>query len=239
MENIEAIVENANKSLKIDKISTIGIITTLVLSCAYPLSFLASILFIIWKIYIRKKKAVFLSYSITPEERKIINEKMDPLKKIARSSNIWEIIQSKAVADKKYSAGATSLVKRINCSSSMTFPFPFKSNEMPICFKSKNIKLVFLPDVLFIIKGGKIYFDTYSNSTISLSGTRFVESEKVPSDAKVIDKTWKYVNKSGAADKRFSDNRQLPVCLYGKLTIQSKINNIVLMFSNSDVQNEL
>ena len=236
MENLEAIVENANKSLKFDKISTIGIIGTLILGCAYPLFFLVSILFIVWKIYIRKKKVVVLTSSINSEERKLVNDRMTPLKKIANSSKIWEIVQSNAVSNKKYSAGATSLVKRVTCSSSSTLPFPFKSNETPICFKSKNITLVFLPDILFVIKGWKIYSVKYSNSTISLSGTSFVESEKVPPDAKIIDKTWKYVNKSGAPDKRFSDNRQLPVCLYGKLTVQTKIDNIVLMFSNSDIK---
>lgn len=82
MENIESIVENANKSLKIDKISTIGIIGTLLLGCAYPLFFFVSCFFIIWKIYVRKKKFVILNYSITTEERKAINERMSRSKKL-------------------------------------------------------------------------------------------------------------------------------------------------------------
>ena len=31
---------------------------------------------------------------------------------------------------------------------------------------------------------------------------------------KVVDRTWKYVNKSSGPDKRFKDNRELPIVLY-------------------------
>ena len=49
----------------------------------------------------------------------------------------------------------------------------------------------------------------------------FVESEHVPEDAKVVGQTWAKSNKDGSPDRRFSNNYQIPVCLYGRLTMSS------------------
>ena len=48
-----------------------------------------------------------------------------------------------------------------------------------------------------------------------------MEDGYVPRDAKVVGKTWQYVNKDGGPDRRFSNNRQMPVALYGALLIDS------------------
>ena len=34
----------------------------------------------------------------------------------------------------------------------------------------------------------------------------------------IVDKTWKYVNKSGGPDRRFKNNHELPICLYQEMT---------------------
>ena len=179
-----------------------------------------------------------LEYTIDEEQRTAINERMSPLKKIARSNKIWRITQSSSVIDTKYTSGAGTTINRVACSASTTLPFPFKSNEESICFKYGNETLIFLPDKFFIIQNGKIGALNYSDLTSTVSGTRFVESETVPTDAKIVDHTWKYVNKSGGPDRRFNDNRQLPICLYGELNLRSNTGNIntVLMFSNTDIE---
>lgn len=50
---------------------------------------------------------------------------------------------------------------------------------------------------------------------------RYVESESVPGDARIIDQTWQYVNKKGGPDKRFKNNRQLPICAYSQLNLST------------------
>lgn len=67
--------------------------------------------------------------------------------------------------------------------------------------------------------------------------TRFIEEEAVPKDAEVVGRTWKYVNKSGGPDRRFKNNRELPICLYGEIELRSESGlNTVLMFSNADLK---
>ncbi|MBK7554581.1 MAG: DUF4236 domain-containing protein [Flavobacteriales bacterium] len=50
---------------------------------------------------------------------------------------------------------------------------------------------------------------------------RFVESEKVPSDAIVYEHTCAKVNKNGSPDKRFKGNYQIPICTYGVMRFSS------------------
>ena len=51
---------------------------------------------------------------------------------------------------------------------------------------------------------------------------RFVENERVPPDAVVVDTTWSKVNKNGERDRRFADNRQIPIMAYGQLAFRSR-----------------
>ena len=237
-EGLEEMIVSANKSLKYNKYATIGIIASLILGCSYPFLFLVAIGFIAWKIYIKKNGIIDLDYTIDEEQRALITERMLPLRKIAQSSKIWRITQTSSVIDTRYTSGASSSIRRTACSTSTTLPFPFQSNEEAICFKSGRETFIFLPDKFFMIQKGVVGALNYSDLTSSVKGTRFVESEIVPADAKIIDRTWKYVNKNGSPDKRFSDNRELPVCLYGELILRSNTGavNTVLMFSNSDIQ---
>lgn len=83
------------------------------------------------------------------------------------------------------------------------------------------------------MRGVKVGAIDYKDIKVKVSETRFVESCLVPSDAQVIDYTWKYVNKNGTPDKRFNNNRQLPVCLYGSIYISSTSGiNVELQCSN-------
>ncbi len=43
----------------------------------------------------------------------------------------------------------------------------------------------------------------------------------MPGDAKVVDRTWRFVNKTGGPDKRFKDNRELPIALYEEIELTS------------------
>jgi hypothetical protein len=65
--------------------------------------------------------------------------------------------------------------------------------------------------------------------------TRFVEQDAVPSDAQVVDQTWRYVNRNGGPDRRFNNNRQIPIVLYAELHLTSPRGlNIVVESSNLD-----
>lgn len=63
----------------------------------------------------------------------------------------------------------------------------------------------------------------------------FLEDGVVPSDSNVIGNTWAKVNKNGSPDRRFKDNYQIPICLYGNIEIKSATGlNESYCFSNHD-----
>ena len=59
-------------------------------------------------------------------------------------------------------------------------------------------------------------------------------------DATAVDKTWKYVNKDGEQDRRFNDNREIPVLQYLALrfTSDSGLNELVYL-SRSEAEDDV
>lgn len=50
---------------------------------------------------------------------------------------------------------------------------------------------------------------------------RFHETGPIAPDTQVVDRTWVKVNKDGSPDRRFKGNHEIPVVLYGQLTMRS------------------
>jgi len=61
----------------------------------------------------------------------------------------------------------------------------------------------------------------YKNINYYGDVSRFIESEGVPSDAIVVDYTWRFLNKNGTPDRRFNNNYQIPICNYSVYTFHS------------------
>ena len=56
---------------------------------------------------------------------------------------------------------------------------------------------------------------------VNVTGVRFHEDEAVPVDDEVVGRAWARTNKDGSADRRFKENDQIPICLYGQVTFSS------------------
>ena len=108
-----------------------------------------------------------------------------------------------------------------------------KTNVPTACMILSKKKIIFLPDKIFIIKNNKIGISIYKDLYIDQNYSRFIENEGVPSDTEIIAYTWQYVNKNGSPDRRFKNNKQLPICKYGNLRISDGSNlNIEIMCSD-------
>ncbi len=57
---------------------------------------------------------------------------------------------------------------------------------------------------------------------IGVEWVRFHETEGVPNDTEVIGHTWAKTNKDGSPDRRFKENYQVPICLYGQIAFRSQ-----------------
>lgn len=235
-EGLEDILAAARKSIRTNRLANIGMIATALISIAAPPMLLLLFAFLVLKIYTKTAGRIDLEYEIAPDMQQTVDKRLEPIFKITDCDRVWRITRSSKVIDTKYSGGAGATVKRDGCIPSKKAPFPFKSNTPAATFKSPNETLVFLPDCLFVLQGSKIGALNYSDITTSTRGTNFHESQRVPKDATVVGQTWQYVNKTGGPDKRFKNNRQIPICLYGEITLKSTTGlNTDLMFSRYDL----
>lgn len=234
---LEDMLAAASKSLKLYRLVSICFWTTLILGFAYPLLLLLALVCFIFGVYLNKKAVINLEYTFEDDQATLVEERMTPLINITKSKKIWYISQTNKVIDKKYAAGASGSVKRNKCKASTKIPFPFKTNSYSVSFKLGKETILFLPDKLFVIQGAKIGALNYSDVTTSVHGQRFIEREAVPKDAKIVDYTWQYVNKSGGPDSRFKNNKKIPVCMYGEIDVKSPNGmNTQIMFSNINIQ---
>ncbi|NOJ44780.1 hypothetical protein HCN50_00670 [Bradyrhizobium sp. WSM 1744] len=77
------------------------------------------------------------------------------------------------------------------------------------------------PDAILVTAGKTVAAFGYGDVEFTVRGARFIEEETPPADATVVDQTWRYVNRKGGPDRRFNNNRQLPICLYGEIDFRS------------------
>ena len=76
----------------------------------------------------------------------------------------------------------------------------------------------------------------YEDLKVYIGYNEFVETEKLPPDARVIGQTWTYCNKDGSPDKRYKENPALPVCEYLRLHITSQTGlKETWLFSNTQM----
>ena len=142
---------------------------------------------------------------------------------LIRAERKWHVAASGRVDEKerKYHAGAGSLVRRSPIRIGYSAPKYVRTNVRVPCVPVGRQRLYFFPDWVLLAESRQIGAVSYGNLTLECANVPYVEEEDVPGDTVVVGHTWKYVNRNGEPDKRFKDNRQLPICLYSEIWFRS------------------
>jgi hypothetical protein len=180
------------------------------------------------------QKTVVLFYDFDSEMESAYAELHTAAAKLAECSVAWHIEATGKVHDSKYHAGASSLISRKPTFIRKSEPPFLKSNIETICIGVGRQILHLFPDRVLIYDTNGVGAVGYKELSIDVRNSRFIEDGPVPRDAKVVDKTWKYVNKKGGPDKRFKDNRELPICMYEEihLTSSTGLNEVIQISQN-------
>lgn len=118
-------------------------------------------------------------------------------------------------------AGANQLIRRSGIRVGQGTGHNFRANvEVPHLLTEKET-LYFPPHMILVKHGTHLGSVCYSGSQIVCSPSRFCEERTVPADGRVIDVTWRYVNKNGGPDRRFNNNQKIPVLNYGRIALRS------------------
>lgn len=204
---------------------------------AFVVSFIVFIvgLFLSWKIHKgdQLKRTTPLFYELEQDALNKFNAIQQACEALSRSARIWRIQTQQPTWDQKRNAGATSLITRHSVHVRHQLP-PYIATNVDVWNITLNdLTLFFMPDYIFIRQAGKYGAVSYDSLRVSFALKRFVEEEGVPPDAQVIDYTWRYVNKKGGPDRRFSNNHQIPIVQYGFIQLESSSGmNIHLNVSN-------
>ncbi len=170
---------------------------------------------------------------LSEKEKSSYEEFCQKFEILLTSDKVWRIDSSERTSQIKSSA-KYSLARTATSVGVGIFNYIKSQYDVPI-INDRTVQLYFYPKFL-IAATSPSSFSVIPYSSVSLNGLRrrFNEEESLPADSKHLGYTWKYVNKSGGPDKRFADNKQLPVMEYGDLTIKYAANSSRFQFSNSD-----
>ncbi|MGI8655587.1 MAG: DUF4236 domain-containing protein [Pyrinomonadaceae bacterium] len=152
---------------------------------------------------------------------------------LSRSNRIWRVRTQRPNFDWKRNAGASSILTRQVVAAGQMSPPYIATNVDIFGIRLDDSELYFMPDYVLVRQRNQYGAVSYASLNFSFVPTRFIEDGGVPRDARVVDHTWQYVNKNGGPDRRFSNNRQLPIAQYGLLELQSGTGlNIHIHVSN-------
>lgn len=132
---------------------------------------------------------------------------------LARSHGRYYDVQEQRVSGAvslKGNAGADVLVERTALGVSLQSPAAVTLNFEPPALQAPDRSIYFLPDLLLIEQHGRYATLPYQSLRFEAAKGSFITST-VPPGVQPIGFTWKYRNKAGGPDKRYSDNPQIPI----------------------------
>ncbi|MBB1154682.1 DUF4236 domain-containing protein [Amycolatopsis dendrobii] len=200
------------------------LVLALALAGASPWTLLAGVPLTVWvflKDRIRRTVVVFYDVQDAGEARRF-QGLVDAFGPVREARRAWHVVASGALSttrQHKVNAGASALVKRHSLDRGIGGPPHLSANIAVPSLATGHRAAYFLPDRV-LLREGKHYADVrYADLRIEADVQRFIESGSVPGDSRVVEHTWQYVNVKGGPDRRYKNNRRLPVLEYGSLRL--------------------
>ena len=166
------------------------------------------------------KGTAILHYALEGEAEKRFSSLLGAFGQVNRCQGIWRVNAQGHTSDWKRNAGADTLLKRSPFRPSLACPAKVQCNIQVPAFKTDGSTLYFFPIGCWFTTGG-VGAVPYNQLQAKASQIQFREDGQLPRDAAQVGTTWRFVNKNGGPDRRFNNNRQLPIMLYGQLFLTS------------------
>lgn len=163
------------------------------------------------------RRTCVLFYELEPEAQRAYEDVVQSFDGMASCAGKWHVEAGGAVNDMttwKRNAGASHIVKKTPTGLAYKLPKTVASNITPPTLHVGKRLIYFFPDMALVDDGRSVGGVAYKDLSVMWQDSNFIEEGSVPKDAKIISHTWKHPNKDGSPDRRFRDNRQLPVCRY-------------------------
>lgn len=178
-----------------------------------------------------------LSFDLDSEAELEWKKLIESVHGLRDSKKLWLVETTSFNLDTKANAGAFRNTTRGVASANLVNEkgytgFGIKVNVPTVLIQSNKCNFLFIPSGILIKKGSSLVAYPYNEVYLFFSTRTYIETEPVAGDAEIISHRWQFVNKDGSPDKRYKNNMQLPVCMYGTLAIKGNELDVELLTSN-------
>ena len=136
----------------------------------------------------------------------------------------WSILHTQMIDRVKARSAAGTIVNRRPASMGRGADPLVATGDPPLAVEVQNgaATAYFYPGFVLVARrdGGDFALVDLADLEVRGGSMRFNETEGVPADAQVVGASWAKSNKDGSRDRRFADNSQIPVALYGELHLR-------------------
>ena len=139
-------------------------------------------------------------------------------KDLASSEKIWRL--SDSPEQRTLKAGDISFPPEREPARVELLETPGIRTNVPIWgIDAGDRKIFFFPEGVLIYRGERYQGVSYKSFKVTFSFARFFEEEELPADVEVVGRTWRFTREDGSPDRRYASNPQIPVVLYGLLSL--------------------
>lgn len=161
---------------------------------------------------------------------------LDAFDRLSASSRSWALQTSQQIDRVMARSTAGTVVSRGALSVGRRSDPMIDTNDLPLAVSVQNGRATafFYPGFVLVVsaRGADFALIDMKELQISYKRTQFTETDAIPPDAAMAGKVWAKSNKNGTRDKRFRDNRELPVMVYGEIAMKARGGmSEALMFS--------
>ncbi len=147
----------------------------------------------------------------------------DEFAALSECKTIWDTLDRRALNRAAERSAASEVITREPVSFALSSCALIEWEQKIPHLANRNGGDLYLYPGFVLYRASKQAFALIDAAEIKLEfrSVRFIEEESIPSDSQVVGQTWAKVNKDGSPDRRFRDNHQIPIVLYGALTFRS------------------
>lgn len=178
---------------------------------------------------------VGLDIDFDPDIKIKYDNLVSSFKNLCNSKKIWDVTSAQFEDRRVTRSAASTVVNKREVRFGIKGIEDIKSKFEVLWFKNANGADIYFYPTFIVMYSSQKSFALIGFNELQLSHlpVRFVETGSIPSDTKVIDRTWAKVNKNGSPDKRFKGNYEIPVVRYGQINLRTSTGmNEEYEFSN-------
>jgi len=169
---------------------------------------------------LRRGREIEVTYALDEDGQERHQALAHIVNNLAPPTKAWLVTEARS-QDWKRGGGAATGVRRTRMTVGTVKIVGHRANIQIPGLQGRSATIGFLPDAIYLKTREQTISADYSELAIECGTVSYVEDEGVPPDAKQIGETWQFVNRDGSRDRRFNNNRKLPVLEYGTITINA------------------